>query len=111
MTTLRWYVIGPILGEKDAASRFEYAKSLLESEGHQVRVPVITVVGSRAECMRASIAALLAVDVVYALEGSASSAGASEELFVASVIGLPVRHEHAQERRAAREWARNSHGI
>lgn len=95
---MKVYIAGPISGkEQGNYESFKQAADRINSAGHKAVNPHWLGIKKGApwnECMRHCIKAMAGCDMVFALDGWESSAGAKIEVDLAIKIGIPVIFEH-----------------
>jgi len=91
------YIAGKVTGRNydEAYSHFERVEILLRRQGFRVVNPMRLVhkPTSWHDAMRVCIPALINCDAVYMLNGFHSSKGASIEMVIASLLGMPIDFE------------------
>ena len=98
---MKLYIAGPMTGvEEENRPEFNRVASTLRQQGHEVVNPAeLDSLGDGIpwdECMRRDIPHLLACEAVCVLPGWFQSRGAKLEVFIASMLSMPLYRLHSR---------------
>ena len=110
---MRLYLSGPMTGiENYNYPAFNAAAAALRAQRFHVQNPAENPPCDSWEAyMRAAIRQMLICDAVVVLAGWENSRGATEEVRIASVVGMDVYRFNGEEIKPIRGWFQNQHRI